>query len=66
MRKSWLDENRLFTADRIAVGLEKKQNSVFSLTWPASMQIYWNKRKRLHKKRTKLCTVALCNTCRTL
>ena len=22
---------------------------VFSLTWPASMQIYWNKRKRLHK-----------------
>ena len=22
----------------------------FSLTWPASMQIYWNKRKRLHKK----------------
>ena len=26
---------------------------VFSLTWPASMQIYWNKRKRLHKKRVK-------------
>ena len=25
-------------------------NSVFSLTWPASMHIYWNKRKRLHKK----------------
>ena len=23
---------------------------VFSLTWPACMQIYWNKRKRLHKK----------------
>ena len=23
----------------------------FLLTWPASMQIYWNKRKRLHKKR---------------
>ena len=22
---------------------------VFSLTWPASMQIYWNKRARLHK-----------------
>ena len=22
----------------------------FSLTWPASMQIYWNKRKRFHKK----------------
>ena len=27
---------------------------VFSLTWPASMQIYWNKRKRLHKKRAQL------------
>ena len=23
----------------------------FSLTWPASMLIYWNKRKRVHKKR---------------
>ena len=29
-------------------------NGVFSLTWPASMQIYWNKRKRLHKKRVQL------------
>ena len=28
--------------------------SVFSLTWPASMQTYWNKRKRLHKKRVQL------------
>ena len=27
---------------------------MFSLTWPASMQIYWNKRKRLHKKGTQL------------
>jgi len=27
---------------------------VFSLTWPASMQISWNKRKRLHKKRVQL------------
>ena len=27
---------------------------VFSLTWPASMQIYWNKRKCLHKKRGQL------------
>ena len=25
-------------------------NRAFSLTCPASMQIYWNKRKRLHKK----------------
>ena len=29
-------------------------NSVFSLTWPASMQIYWNKRNRLHQKRVQL------------
>ena len=28
--------------------------SVFSLTWSAFMQIYWNKRKRLHKKRVQL------------
>ena len=27
---------------------------VFSLTRPASMQIYWNKRKRLDKKRVQL------------
>ena len=26
----------------------------FSLTWPAAMQIYWNKRKFLHKKRVQL------------
>ena len=29
-------------------------NGVFSLTWPAVMQIYWNKRKRLLKKRVQL------------
>ena len=28
--------------------------SVFSPTWPASMQIYWNKRKRLHEKGVQL------------
>ena len=27
---------------------------MFSLTWPGSMQIYWNKRKHLHKKRVQL------------
>ena len=27
---------------------------VFSLTWPASTQMYWNKRKRLRKKRVQL------------
>ena len=26
----------------------------FSLTWPASMQIYWKNRKCLHKKRVQL------------
>ena len=29
-------------------------NRVFSLTWPASVQIYGNKRKSLHKKRVQL------------
>ena len=33
---------------------EQKPKRVFSLTWPASMQIYRNKRKRLHKKRVQL------------
>ena len=26
-------------------------NRAFSLTWPASMLIYWNKRKHFHEKR---------------
>ena len=26
----------------------------YSLTWLASMQIYWNKRNHLHKKRVQL------------
>ena len=30
------------------------QNRAFSLTWQASMLIYWNKRKFLHKKRIQL------------
>ena len=29
-------------------------NIAFSPTWPESMQIYWNKRNRLHKKRVQL------------
>ena len=32
----------------------RTEHRVFSLTWPASMQISWNKRKRLHKKRVQL------------
>ena len=32
-----------------------ESNSIlFSLTWPASMEIYWNRRNRLHKKRVQL------------
>ena len=30
------------------------RNRAFSFTWPASMLIYWNKRKHLHEKRVKL------------
>ena len=40
--------------DRICKGLSSNSYRVFSLTWPAYMQIYWNKRKRLHKKRVQL------------
>ena len=39
-----------------AVNHLRKQNLTyreFSLTWLASMQIYWNKRTRLHKKRVQ-------------
>ena len=32
----------------------KKSNRAFSLTWPASMLISWNKRKHLHEKRVQL------------
>ena len=31
-----------------------KTYRAFSLTWPVSMLIYWNKRKFLHKKRVQL------------
>ena len=34
--------------------LPRGVNRVFSLTWPAFMQIYWNKRKRFRKKRVEL------------
>ena len=32
----------------------KCSKRAFLLTWPASLQIYWNKRKRLNKKRVQL------------
>ena len=31
--------------------LQNELDRAFSLTWPAYMQIFWNKRKRLHKKK---------------
>ena len=34
--------------------LDHERYRAFSITWPASMQMYWNKRKRLHKKRVQL------------
>ena len=48
----------------VRVFSNKKYNKVFfvlgwgkcnsKITWPASMQIYWNKTKRLHQKRVQL------------
>ena len=35
-------------------GVNLLANRAFSLTWPASMLIYWNKRKFLHKKSVQL------------
>ena len=32
----------------------EESNRAFLLTWPGSMQIYWDKRKRLQKKRVQL------------
>ena len=32
----------------------KVVNGALSLTWPLSMQKYWNKRKHLHKKSVQL------------
>ena len=34
--------------------LKARAIRAISITWSASMQIYWNKRKRLHKKRVQL------------
>ena len=48
-RRSW-GRNAWRTPKKVCVGGYR----VFSLTWPAYMQIYWNKRKRLHKKRVQL------------
>ena len=58
----WCFTNRFFcsisikTKDGKGLNFSKKtiDYRVFSLTWSASMQIYCNKRRRLHKKRVKL------------
>ena len=34
--------------------LKARAIRAISITWSTSMQIYWNKRKRLHKKRVGL------------
>ena len=43
-----------FARPKKTPALQAKPNSAFSLTWSASMLIYWNKRKFLHKKRVQL------------
>ena len=49
--KQWF---KLNYPPRIQWHLPDLPNRVFSLTWPVYIQIYWNKRKRLHKKRVQL------------
>ena len=49
-----LYRDALCNLDRKQTIIVHNDYSVFSLTWPASMQIYWNKRKRLHKKRVQI------------
>ena len=44
----------MFTESCSRDQLMQKAYRAFSITWPASVQIYWNKRKRLHKKRVQL------------
>jgi len=42
------------SAKLLGLTISTRIGGVFSLTWPAYMQIYCNKRKRLHKKRVQL------------
>ena len=48
---SWSICNVRFLTFSLETG--KYTYRAFSLTWPPSMQIYWNKRKGLHKKRVQ-------------
>ena len=54
-----LYRDTLRNLDRKQTIIVHNDYSMFSLTWPASMQIYWNKRKRLHKKRVQMAAVLL-------
>ena len=49
--KFWGDKQRALWYVMVFSGVV---NRAFSITWPASMQIYGNKWKRLHKKRVQL------------
>ena len=52
-----LDRGRLFERGVPNTNLTSRRNDVyraFSLTWPAAMLIYWNKRKHLHEKSVQL------------
>ena len=57
---AWSENRAIFVWPWNENGQKKKQkqetngNRSFSLTWSTSMQIYWNKRKRLHKKRVQI------------
>ena len=52
----WISDEKLLIFASLIIILKLYQfyglrcYRVFSLKWPASMQIYWNKRKRLHNK----------------
>ena len=51
MRTSVVKVTRLLSKEQLtSFTISVITARVFSLTWPASMQIYWNKRNRLHKK----------------
>ena len=49
-----LYRDTLRNLDRKQTIIVHNDYSMFSLTWSASMQIYWNKRKPLHKKRVQI------------
>ena len=54
---NFIGQKKAFTQDRVQLPQEHQHGRryvAYSLRWPASMQIYWNKRKHLHKKRVQL------------